>query len=86
MDFLTFKAKNTFIYLQKAFTKALILNYFDPKFHIQIKIDASRYTIGKVINQLTSKTGLVSQVKHKSNNQPNSLSEIGWWHLIAFFS
>ncbi len=29
-DFLTFEAKKTFIYLQKAFMDALILKYFDP--------------------------------------------------------
>lgn len=28
-DFLIFKAKKAFLYLQKAFTKALILYYFD---------------------------------------------------------
>ena len=33
-DFLTFKAKKTFIYLQKAFIKAPILRHFDLKYHI----------------------------------------------------
>ena len=30
-DFLSFKAKKTFIHLQKAFTKALIFRHFNPK-------------------------------------------------------
>ena len=34
IDFLTFEAKNTFIYQQKAFTKALILHHFDIKHYI----------------------------------------------------
>ena len=33
-DFLTLEAKKAFIYLQKAFTKALILRHFDPEHHI----------------------------------------------------
>ena len=33
-DFLTSGVKETFIHLQKAFTKALILRYFDPECHI----------------------------------------------------
>lgn len=39
-NFFTFKARATFIYLQKIFTKAPILYYFDPKCHIQIERDA----------------------------------------------
>ena len=33
-DFLTLKAKKTFIHLWKAFTEALILGHFDPECHI----------------------------------------------------
>ncbi len=33
-DFLTSRAREAFIHLSKAFTKALILTYFDPKRHI----------------------------------------------------
>lgn len=49
-DFLILKAKKTFIHLGKAFTKVLILPYFNPKCHICIKIDSSGYTISGVLN------------------------------------
>ena len=49
-DFLTFKAKKTFIHLQKAFTKAPILSYFDLECHIRIKTDALEYAISRVLN------------------------------------
>lgn len=45
MDFLTFEAKTTFFNFRKAFTKAPILHYFDLESYIQIKTDASGYTI-----------------------------------------
>lgn len=49
-DFFIFRAKETFIYLQKAFIKALIFRYFDPKYHIQIKTDGLRYVIDRVLS------------------------------------
>ena len=49
-NFLTCKAKKTFIYLQKAFIKTLSFHYFDPKYHIHIKINASEYTIARVLS------------------------------------
>lgn len=39
-DFSTFKVKKTFAYLQKSFTKALILYYFNQKRYIWIELDA----------------------------------------------
>ena len=41
-DFLASRAKKTFIYLQKTFTKALILRYFDLKCHTYIETNAFR--------------------------------------------
>ena len=49
-DFLTPKAKKTFIYLKKTFTKALILRHFDPKYYIQIETNALGYAISRVLS------------------------------------
>ena len=38
------------------FTEALILPHFEPERYILIKTDASNYTIGGIISQMTSKT------------------------------
>ena len=35
------------------FIEALILNHFDPKYYIQIKIDVSDYTIDGIFYELT---------------------------------
>ena len=51
--YLTPKARLTLIKLRKAFTKALILQHFDPECHIRIETDASGYAIGGVLSQLT---------------------------------
>ena len=51
-NFLTPNVKKTFNYLKLAFIKALILWHFDLENHTQIKIDASGYAIGGVLNQL----------------------------------
>ncbi len=53
VDFLTLGAKKTFIYLRKAFTKTLILRYFDLEYHIQIETNALEYAIGRVLSQMT---------------------------------
>lgn len=53
--FFTFEAKIAFIRLKKAFTKALILYYFDPKYHIQIEINGSSFAISGIFSQLTSR-------------------------------
>ena len=54
MGYLTSKARLAFTQLKKAFTKAPILQYFDPECHIQIKTDPSGYAISGVLSQLTS--------------------------------
>ena len=50
--FLTFKTRVIFTQLRQAFTKALILWYFDPEYHIRIETDASIYAIGEVLSRL----------------------------------
>ena len=49
-DFLTSEAKLAFTQLKQAFVKAPILYYFDLKSHLQIKTDASSYTIGNILS------------------------------------
>ena len=56
-SFLTSEAKLAFIRLWQAFTRALILHYFDPECYIQIETDASSYAIGGILSQLTTETG-----------------------------
>ena len=60
------------MYLQKAFTKAMILRYFDPECHIHIKTDALRYTICGVLSQISLNQHFSGHVIHKGPN-----SEIG---------
>lgn len=52
-DFLMFRAKTAFLYLQTIFTKVQSLYHFDLKNHIRIKTDASEYVIGKIFSYLT---------------------------------
>ena len=58
------------------FTKALILQYFDPECHIRIETDASGYTIGGILSQLTS--------DHLTSD--HLTSDQGQWHPVAYFS
>ena len=67
-DLLTLKAKKAFMHVQKAFTKALILRHFDPKYHICIEIDASGYAIGKVLSQITLDQHFFGHMTHKDPN------------------
>lgn len=53
-DFLIFKAKKTFIYLQKVFTKTLISWHFGLKYYIQIETDALGYNINGILSYMTS--------------------------------
>lgn len=53
MHFLTFKARIAFSRLKKAFTKVLILHYFDLERHIQIKTNGSAFAISEIFSQLT---------------------------------
>ncbi len=75
MDFLTLKAKKTFIYLQKAFTETLILRHFDPKCHIRIETDVLEYAMGGVLSQITLNQHFSGHVTHKDPNF--SQSKIG---------
>ena len=75
--FLTPEARLVFTQLRQAFVKAPILYHFDPESHIYIETDASSYTIGGVLSQLSS--GIKpDKVVTKDN--------LGQWHPIAFFS
>ena len=75
-QFLTFKAKEAFNRLRQAFTKAPILQHFDPECHIQIETDASGYAIGGVPSQLTPNQ-MTSGDAIRSNVD---------WHPVAYFS
>lgn len=50
IDFVIFGAKETFIYLWKAFIKASILKHLDLKSYIQIEINVLRYAIDRILN------------------------------------
>ncbi len=79
-DFLTPGAKEAFIHLQKAFTKALILRHFDPERHIRIETDTSGYAIGRILSQMISDYSdqLTSDHgTHENLNPISSKSEIG---------
>ena len=49
-SFLTSDTRLIFTQLRYLFTKAPILQHFDSKYHIQIKIDTSDYTIDGVLS------------------------------------
>ena len=53
IGYLTPKARLAFTKLRKAFTKAPILQHFDPKCYIRIKTDALSYAINRILSQLT---------------------------------
>ena len=75
--FLTPKASLAFTQLRQAFVEAPILHHFDPEICIKIETDASGYTIGGVLSQLSSRT------------KPDWVvpkNDLGQWHLVAFFS
>ena len=52
-SYLTPEARLAFTQLKKVFSKAPILQQFDPKCHIWIETDTSSYAIGRVLSQLT---------------------------------
>ena len=52
--FLTANTKKAFTKLKQVFIEAPILNHFDLEYHIQIKMNVSRYAIGEILSQLTS--------------------------------
>lgn len=51
-NFLTPKAKLTFLQLREVFIKAFIIYYFDLKCYIWIKIDTFDYSIDGILSQL----------------------------------
>ena len=53
IGYLNPNAKQTFTQLKQAFTKAPIPQHFDPEYHIRTKTNASGYTIGGLLRQLT---------------------------------
>ena len=75
-NFLSPNAKKTFNYLQLAFIKAQILQYFDLKSHMQIEINASSYVISEMFSQLN----LNSNIPLKNLNSKNLIfiSSICW--------
>ena len=54
-NYLTLNAEKTFNHLWHAFIQALIVQHFDPKWHIQIETNASGYSIDGISYQLTLK-------------------------------
>ena len=50
------KARLSFIQLRQAFVEASIFHNFDPESYIRMETDASGYTIGGVLNPLSSGT------------------------------
>ena len=73
---LTLSAKENFNSLRLAFIKALILQHFDPKCHIWIKINVSGYIICGMLSQLASRTSLNGVVTKTSLRQ---------WYPEVFF-
>ena len=76
--FLTLGAKEAFNRLRQAFTKALILQHFDPECHIWIETDASSYGIDGVLRQLSSNW-------IDPNGSILSKFDFSQQHLIAYF-
>ena len=76
-SFLTSKAREVFNRLKQVFTKALILQHFDPECHIRIATNTSGYAIGGILNQLTS--------NQLTSDDSISLKSIDW-HSIVYFS
>ena len=56
-SFPTPNTRQAFTQLRQAFTKAPILQHFDPWRHIRIETNASGYAIGGILTQMTSEKG-----------------------------
>ena len=78
--FLTPGSMEAFNQLRQVFTKAPIFWHFDLECHIRIETDASSYSIGEILNQLTS-----DQVTLDSESISTKF-DFGQWHLVAYFS
>lgn len=77
LSFLTPDTRTAFNCLRLAFTEALILQYFGPKYYLWIETDALGYAIGGILSQLASRIrsdGVVTK------------TDLGYWHPVAFFS
>ena len=55
--YLTPNAKKAFNQLRQAFTKAPILQHFDPEQYIWVKTDVFGHAIGRLLSQLTNNLG-----------------------------
>lgn len=67
-EFLTPKAKKTFLHLQKTFIKASILGYADTKYYIWMNTDTLEYAMDEVLSQITLKQSLSNHVTHKNSD------------------
>ena len=75
-SFLTLKTRSAVNCLPLAFTKAPVLQHFDPKCHIWIKTDALGYVIGGMLSQLAFGTRLDKII---------TKTDLDHWHPVAFF-
>lgn len=76
-EFLTPRAKKTFIYLQKTFTKATIFYCFKPKHFIDIKTDTFSFAIDRIFGQLNLNQSLFGHISHELPNSSQPISKIG---------
>ena len=76
LSFLTSKAKEAFNHLRQAFIKVPILQYFDPKCHIQIETDISGYIMGAFLSQLTP---------NRMTSDETIRSNVDWHPVVYFF-
>lgn len=67
-EFLIFRVKKTFIYLQKTFIKALILKHFDPECHICIKTDALENAISRILSWMILDQPFFNHVVYKDSD------------------
>ena len=67
-DFFTLEAKKVFTYLQKAFTKALVLHHFDLECHICIETNTSKYVVNRVLSLITLDQPLFNHVIYKNHS------------------
>ena len=71
--------KEAFNQLKQVFTKALILQHFDPEYYIWIETNASSHAISRVVSQLTSDQVILD---FKSDL---TKSDFGQWYLVVYF-
>ena len=65
--FLIPNTKKAFNHLKQAFIKTLIFQYFGLKYYIQIKINALKYIINKVLSQLNLNSNVSLNNLNKSD-------------------